>query len=1033
MAEIKIDSKVFQERISHLVTAWKNDLRAKDGLFGGATSMVVMMGKVEEIPEFHKNNAIHFWLLGYEFPTTLMLFTTDTLYILTTAKKAKHLDQLKGGRFPIEVLVRGKDAAENEKLFIKVTDKIKEAGNKVGTITRDTSRGPFVEEWKKLFAAQCKDVEQVDVSAALSTHAFAIKDESELRAMRTASKACVALMTPYFLDEMSNILDAEKKVKHSALAEKVDKKLDDVKFWQTVQLPSKGKLPSDLDPTQLDWILGPSIQSGGKYDLRFNGDPNDENLHAGIIIAAMGLRYKSYCSTIARTYLVDPNKSQESNYKLLFMIHNTIIKEIRDGMAAKDVYAKAISIIKSKKPELEKHFLKNVGWGIGLENRDPTLVLSGKNQRTLKDGMTLIINTGFQDIENPQPQDKNSKVYALVLTDTIRVTNAEPVVFTAEAPTSADANSFFFKDDEEVEPAPKKEKKDARVGAVATKNITTTRLRSERSTQVNEDSDQRRREHQRELAAKKQKEGMARFAESTSDQNGAEVKKFKRFESYKRDNQFPLRIKNLEIVVDVKNHTVVLPIMGRPVPFHINTIKNASKSDENDFAFLRINFLSPGQGVGRKDDQPFEDASAHFVRSLTFRSANGDRYSEIATQISNMKRDAVKKEQEKKDMEDVVEQDKLVEIRNRRPAVLDNVYIRPAMEGKRVPGKVEIHQNGIRYQSPLNAQHRIDVLFSNIKHLFFQPCQHELIVIIHIHLKDPIIVGNKKKTKDVQFYREATDIQFDETGNRKRKYRYGDEDEFEAEQEERRRRAELDRLFQGFAQKIAEAGRNEGIEVDMPVRDLGFHGVPFRSNVFVQPTTDCLIQVVEPPFMVITIDEIELAHLERVQFGLKNFDMVFVFKDFTRAPYHVNTIPVEFLDQVKDYLDSSDIAYSEGPLNLNWPTIMKTVTADTHQFFVDGGWSFLQAESDESGGDESDEESAFEIDDDEMDEVSESSEEGSDFGGSDASDDDDDAELDTDEEGEDWDELERKAKKRDREAAMEENEDRSSKKKQKRK
>lgn len=900
-----------------------------------------------------------------------------------------------------------------------------------------------------MLADKCKDVEQVDVSAALSAHAFAVKDENELRAMRTASKACVALMTPYFLDEMSSILDAEKKVKHSALAEKVDKKLDDNKFWQTVQLPSKGKLPSDLDPTQLDWILGPSIQSGGKYDLRFSGEPNDENLHAGIIIAAMGLRYKSYCSTIARTYLVDPNKSQESNYKLLTLIHNTIMKEIRDGMLAKEVYAKAIGIIKSKKPDMEKHFLKNVGWGIGLENKDPTLVLNAKNQRSLKDGMTLIINTGFHDIENPQPQDKNSKVYALVLTDTIRVTSTEPVIFTAEAPTSADANSFFFKDDEEAEPAPKKEKKDSRVGAVATKNITSTRLRSERTTHVDDDSDKRRRDHQKELATKKQKEGMARFAESTNDQNGGEIKKFKRFESYKRDNQFPLRSKNLEIIVDSKNSTVVLPIMGRPVPFHINTIKNASKSDENDFAFLRINFLSPGQGVGRKDDQPFEDASAHFVRSLTFRSSDGDRYNEIATQISNMKRDVVKKEQEKKDMEDVVEQDKLVEIRSksliqhirwsdannlpdRRPAVLDNVYIRPAMEGKRVPGKVEIHQNGIRYQSPLNAQHRVDILFSNVKHLFFQPCQHELIVIIHIHLKDPIIVGNKKKTKDVQFYREATDIQFDETGNRKRKYRYGDEDEFEAEQEERRRRAELDRLFQGFAQKIAEAGRNEGIEVDMPIRDLGFHGVPFRSNVFVQPSTDCLIQVVEPPFMVITIEEVEVAHLERVQFGLKNFDMVFVFKDFTRAPYHINTIPVEFLDQVKDYLDSSDIAFTEGPLNLNWPTIMKTVTADTHQFFVDGGWSFLQADSDDEGGDaESEQESAFELDDEELDEASESSEEDSDFGSNASDDDDEDDELDSEDEGEDWDELERKAKKRDRESAMEE-EDRGSKKKRKR-
>lgn len=889
-----------------------------------------------------------------------------------------------------------------------------------------------MDEWKKVFAESCKDVEEVDVSLALSTYAFAVKDENELRAMRAASKACVALMTPYFLDEMSNILDAEKKVKHSALADKVDKKIDDDKFWKTVQLPGKSKLPSDLDPQQLDWIMGPAIQSGGKFDLRFAAEANDDILHPGIIIAAMGLRYKSYCSSIARTYLVDPNQAQENNYKLLVQIHNTVIKNLVDGAAVNSVYNSAMSIIKSKAPNMEKHFLKNVGWGVGLENRDATLVLNGKNTRTLKDGMTFIIHTGFQDIDNSQPQDKLSKTYSLVLNDTVRVTTTAPVVFTAEAPTSADANSFFFKDDEEEQPAPKKEKKDPRVGAVATTNITSTRLRSERSTQVDEDAEQKRRQHQKELAAKKQKEGLARFAESTSGQNGNEVKKFKRFESYKREDQLPPRIKNMEIVVDSKNATVVLPILGRPVPFHINTIKNASKSDEGDYAFLRINFLSPGQGIGRKDDQPFEDATAHFVRSLTFRSSDGDRYNEIATQISNLKRDLNKKEQEKKDMEDVVEQDKLVEIRNRRPAVLDNVYIRPAMEGKRVPGKLEIHQNGIRYQSPLNAQHRVDILFSNVKHLFFQPCQHELIVIIHIHLKDPIIVGNKKKTKDVQFYREATDIQFDETGNRKRKYRYGDEDEFEAEQEERRRRVELDRLFQGFAQKIAEAGRSEGIEVDMPIRDLGFNGVPYRSNVFVQPTTDCLIQVVEPPFMVITIEDIEVAHLERVQYGLKNFDMVYVFKDFTRAPFQVSNIPVEFLEQVKDFLDSSDIAYSEGPLNLNWPTIMKTVTADTHQFFADGGWSFLQAESDDEGSeDDEGDGSAFEMDDDEVDAASESSEEESDYGS--ASDDDDEdgeAELDSDEQGEDWDELERKASKRDRESGLDDDE--GSKKKRKR-
>lgn len=355
--------------------------------------------------------------------------------------------------------------------------------------------------------------------------------------------------------------------------------------------------------------------------------------------------------------------------------------------------------------------------------------------------------------------------------------------------------------------------------------------------------------------------------------------------------------------------------------------------------------------------------------------------------------------------------------------MLDNIFIRPGLEGKRVAGKVEIHQNGIRYQSPLSTQQRVDILFSNIRHLFFQPCQHELIVIIHVHLKDPILVGNKKKTKDVQFYREATDITFDETGNRKRKYRYGDEDEFEAEQEERRRRAELDKQFKAFAEKIAEAGRNEGIEVDMPLRDLGFNGVPFRSNVYIQPTTECLIQLTEPPFMVLTIEDIEIAHLERVQFGLKNFDLVFVFKDFSRPPYHVNTIPVESLEDVKEWLDSSDIAFAEGTLNLNWPTIMKTVTADPHQFFADGGWSFLNSGSDEEDeGDEDDEESVFEIDDSELDEASESSEDDSEFD-SNASDDEGSEEDESEEEGEDWDEMERKAAKRDREGGLDDDED----------
>lgn len=536
-----------------------------------------------------------------------------------------------------------------------------------------SSKGPFVDEWKKTFADICKDAEEFDIALALSSACFATKDEGELRAMRTASKACVALTHAYLLDELLNTFDNEKKVKHRVLTDRVDSKLDDEKFWKTVKLPSGQKLPPDFDPQQLDWVVGPVVYSGGKFDLKMQADANEENLQPGIIIAGMGLRYKSYSSHIARTYMVDPSKAQENNYKFLLAVHGVVLKEIRDGVVVKEVYNKAVAYIKSKKPEFEKHFLKNVGYGTGLEVRDPTLVLNAKNMRVLKDGMTLQVTTGFADIENPQAQNKNSKLYSLVVTDTIRVTNTSDgtISFTGEALADPDGVTFFLRDEEAASQqaaAPKKEKKDPKVGAVAAKNITSSRLRSGRGQQEKSEEDQqRRRAHQKELAAKKQKEGLARYSEATGGQNGTEIKKFKRFESYKRDNQLPPKVRDMGIVLDMKNSTIIVPVMGRPVPYHINTIKNASKSDEGEWSYLRINFLSPGQGVGKKDDQPFEDASAHFVRSLTFRSTDGERYTEIANQITNIKRDSAKKEQEKKDMEDVVEQDKLVEIRSKSP------------------------------------------------------------------------------------------------------------------------------------------------------------------------------------------------------------------------------------------------------------------------------------------------------------------------------------------------------------------------------
>lgn len=59
MADIKIDKVLFQERLSHFMSAWKTDKRNGDTLFAGASSILVLMGKTEDAAGFQKNNAIH--------------------------------------------------------------------------------------------------------------------------------------------------------------------------------------------------------------------------------------------------------------------------------------------------------------------------------------------------------------------------------------------------------------------------------------------------------------------------------------------------------------------------------------------------------------------------------------------------------------------------------------------------------------------------------------------------------------------------------------------------------------------------------------------------------------------------------------------------------------------------------------------------------------------------------------------------------------------------------------------------------------
>lgn len=114
------------------------------------------------------------------------------------------------------------------------------------------------------------------------------------------------------------------------------------------------------------------------------------------------------------------------------------------------------------------------------------------------------------------------------------------------------------------------------------------------------------------------------------------------------------------------------------------------------------------------------------------------------------------REAEEKEKEDLVKQDTLVLSVNKGNPKLKDLYIRPNIVNKRMTGKIlfysnmflkrlnytciyyiigtlEAHSNGFRYNSVRGD--KVDILYNNIKNAFFQPCDGEMIILLHFHLK----------------------------------------------------------------------------------------------------------------------------------------------------------------------------------------------------------------------------------------------------------------------------------------------------------
>lgn len=186
--------------------------------------------------------------------------------------------------------------------------------------------------------------------------------------------------------------------------------------------------------------------------------------------------------------------------------------------------------------------------------------------------------------------------------------------------------------------------------------------------------------------------------------------------------------------VDNKHESVLLPIYGILVPFHILMIKNASATQENEHHFIRINF-----NFGTSWEPGALHPKSITIKEMSFRTANAHHATSIVRDIKTLKSLIQQRDKEKAERATLVKQEKLIHskvglkltslslrqamlvkstlnllkplLMQSRVHSLKEIWMRPAFAGKgrKVPGQLDAHVNGFRYRTPKGEE--VDVMY----------------------------------------------------------------------------------------------------------------------------------------------------------------------------------------------------------------------------------------------------------------------------------------------------------------------------------
>lgn len=145
---------------------------------------------------------------------------------------------------------------------------------------------------------------------------------------------------------------------------------------------------------------------------------------------------------------VNPTDEQRDVYSAVYEAHEHALSQLVAGAKLSAVYNSTKAKLEgSKYPFLAGKVGKSMGFAMGIDFRESSLLISPKTEETARKGMVFNINIGCSDLTNRDTKDAKNKKYAISIADTVLVNDGEPATILTAGKKRAKNISIFLKDD----------------------------------------------------------------------------------------------------------------------------------------------------------------------------------------------------------------------------------------------------------------------------------------------------------------------------------------------------------------------------------------------------------------------------------------------------------------------------------------------------------------------------------------------------------------------------------------------------------